>query len=197
MLLDRPVLSAALRLWPDDVGCRNNREYRQRRHQHRMARYASYAELPDQETFKALLMLTVLCRQSFLCDWRCHLPPRQLGLHRRRIHTRGLDHDDRGLRYAAHRADQPTRDIPYRQEQRRDAVLQKVPGAQTRPRAPLLHVQAVRPKDGSPLPVAGDMRWPAQLQGLSALPLLHNTALLLLFCRQWHLGLDANHQRHH
>lgn len=70
-----------------------------------------------------------------------------------------------------------------------------MPGEETRPSASLLDMSQMCSKNGSSLPVAGYMRWIAQLQGISAIPYIYDRILLRLFRSVRDLGMEGDIER--
>lgn len=120
------------------------------------------------------------------------LHPPELVVYRRRLHGPGLAPQlQAGLQPPPHRR-APRLHLFHRQVLGRHPLLQEMPDQEAGPRAPLLVMQALRPQDGPPLPMAGDLRRAAQLQALLALPNLRLPLLLGLLRRVRVLGVDRN-----
>ena len=69
-------------------------------------------------------------------------------------------------------------------------------GEEARSRAPLLNMQEVRAEDGSPLPVASNMRRTTKLQTFLAVPYLRDIILLGVFWSIGHLAVGRDLCRH-
>ncbi|KAG8422690.1 palmitoyltransferase for Vac8p [Metarhizium acridum] len=119
-----------------------------------------------------------LVRNRIIYSRRRHIPAIKLVLHHGRLYRSRVDNQPRRLRPLADDDAEPppSGDILHRQEQRRDSLLQKVPGAKAGPRTPLLHVPPVCTQDGPPLSVASDLPGSPELQGL-LLFLIYTTIL--------------------
>lgn len=125
--------------------------------------------------------LTSSTRNDFVYNISNVLYFAQLVVHNRCLYEPRLYHEPRWLRPPPY-AKRPEGDLVHRQEQWRDPILQEVSGKEAGSRSSLLDVQALRPKDGPPLPLARHLHRPAQPEGVPALLNIYNPLLPLRLC---------------
>ena len=67
-----------------------------------------------------------------------------------------------------------------------------MPGAEAGSSTSLLDLPNVRTEDGSSLPMAGNMRWIAQLQGVPLVPYIYDLVLLCLLRSVGNVGVEGD-----
>lgn len=129
-----------------------------------------------------------MSRNSLIC-------PPQLVLHNSSLHEpRDYNKHEERLQLLTHICAARCDEL-YRQIEWRTTILQEMPSAETGSSSSLLYLPKMCFEDGSPLPVAGVMRWTSELQSISLVFNIHDSLLLCLLRRVSNLGMEGNIKR--
>lgn len=130
-------------------------------------------------------------RQRNLSPWNRALRPPELVIHNSRLHESRNNRERKRIQFITYTSKSSCYEF-HGQSEWRVAILQEVPGQETRSRPSLLDVSHMRAEDGSPLPLAGDLRGTTKLQSFSSFPYIHDVVLLPLLRSLGDLGIQGD-----